>query len=236
MIRSIYHTQKVVIMDEVDGMSTGDRGGIQELIRIIKTTQTPIICICNDRESPKVRSLANSCYDLTFSKPTQYDWMDSVTCRSDLIHRLQYICNQESIPLTVDQLTLLVEAAGGDIRQSLNKLQIISSSSNSVIDSLLPSFSIDTFLSQSGFQIAKQLLVGATNHSLSDRYSMFYNDYEMTPLIIEQNYLDSIHSKHYSEDRVMDVIVAAADGICDLERFQSIMRRENVCHGRSSHP
>ena len=121
MIRSIYHTQKVVIMDEVDGMSTGDRGGIQELIRIIKTTQTPIICICNDRESPKVRSLANSCYDLTFSKPTQYDWMDSVTCRSDLIHRLQYICNQESIPLTVDQLTLLVEAAGGDIRQSLNK-------------------------------------------------------------------------------------------------------------------
>ena len=82
MIRSIYHTQKVVIMDEVDGMSTGDRGGIQELIRIIKTTQTPIICICNDRESPKVRSLANSCYDLTFSKPTQYDWMDSVTCRS----------------------------------------------------------------------------------------------------------------------------------------------------------
>ena len=44
--------KKVVLMDEVDGMSNGDRGGIQELIRVIKTTKTPIICICNDRDSP----------------------------------------------------------------------------------------------------------------------------------------------------------------------------------------
>ena len=62
--------KKVVLMDEVDGMSNGDRGGIQELIRVIKTTKTPIICICNDRNSPKVRSLASNCYDLQFNKPT----------------------------------------------------------------------------------------------------------------------------------------------------------------------
>ncbi len=62
--------KKVVLMDEVDGMSSGDRGGIQELIRVIKTTKTPIICICNDRDSPKVRSLASNCYDLQFNKPT----------------------------------------------------------------------------------------------------------------------------------------------------------------------
>lgn len=76
-MRSIGEKKKVIIMDEVDGMSAGDRGGVQELIRIIKTTQTPIICICNDRESPKVRSLANSCYDLTFTKPTQFDLIHS---------------------------------------------------------------------------------------------------------------------------------------------------------------
>lgn len=59
-------------MDEVDGMSAGDRGGAQELGRIIKVTQTPIICICNDRENPKIRSLASSCYDLSFSRPSTY--------------------------------------------------------------------------------------------------------------------------------------------------------------------
>ena len=55
----------IVIMDEVDGVSgNNDRGGIQALIKIIKTTKTPIICICNDRQSQQVKSLANHCYDL----------------------------------------------------------------------------------------------------------------------------------------------------------------------------
>ena len=31
-------------MDEVDGMSSGDRGGMQELIRILETTQIPVVC------------------------------------------------------------------------------------------------------------------------------------------------------------------------------------------------
>lgn len=55
-------------MDEVDGMSAGDRGGMAELIQLIKKTKIPIICICNDRSSPKVRSLANYCLDLRFRR------------------------------------------------------------------------------------------------------------------------------------------------------------------------
>ena len=57
-------------MDEVDCMSTGDRGGIPELIKLIKTTFIPIICICNDHDSPKVRSLGSHCYDLKFKNPS----------------------------------------------------------------------------------------------------------------------------------------------------------------------
>ena len=38
-------------MDEVDGMSAGDRGGISDLIDTIKRSKIPIICICNDRYS-----------------------------------------------------------------------------------------------------------------------------------------------------------------------------------------
>ena len=45
-------TQKsVIIMDEVDGVGAGDRGGTAALIKIIKESKTPIICICNDRQS-----------------------------------------------------------------------------------------------------------------------------------------------------------------------------------------
>lgn len=82
--------RSVIVMDEVDGMSSGDRGGVQELIKLIKTTkvantvycigicriaalrsclcQVPVVCICNDRASPKMRSLANYCIDLRFRR------------------------------------------------------------------------------------------------------------------------------------------------------------------------
>lgn len=60
----------VLIMDEVDGMAGNeDRGGMQELINLIKSTKIPIICMCNDRNSQKVRSLANYCFDLRFQRP-----------------------------------------------------------------------------------------------------------------------------------------------------------------------
>lgn len=63
-------TQKsVIIMDEVDGVGAGDRGGIAALIKVIKTSKTPIICICNDRQSQKLASLVNHCYDLKFARP-----------------------------------------------------------------------------------------------------------------------------------------------------------------------
>lgn len=54
-------------------MSSGDRGGNRELINIIKSTKTPIICICNDRMKTSVRSLANSCFDLKMPPPTPQD-------------------------------------------------------------------------------------------------------------------------------------------------------------------
>ncbi len=55
-----------MIMDEVDGMAGNeDRGGMQELIGIIKTSKVPIICLCNDRQSAKVvyaqRALCSEC-------------------------------------------------------------------------------------------------------------------------------------------------------------------------------
>lgn len=58
--------KSVIIMDEVDGVGAGDRGGIAALIKVIKSCKTPIICICNDRQSQKLASLVNHCFDIKF--------------------------------------------------------------------------------------------------------------------------------------------------------------------------
>jgi replication factor C subunit 1 len=62
--------KSVIIMDEVDGVGGGDRGGIAALITVIKQSKTPIICICNDRMDRKLQSLVNQCLDLKFNKPS----------------------------------------------------------------------------------------------------------------------------------------------------------------------
>ncbi len=59
----------MIIMDEVDGMSSGDFGGNAELIALLKRTSTPIICVCNDRLKDSVKSLAEYCLDLKFAPP-----------------------------------------------------------------------------------------------------------------------------------------------------------------------
>ncbi|KAF2299828.1 hypothetical protein GH714_003797 [Hevea brasiliensis] len=64
------HPKTVLIMDEVDGMSAGDRGGVADLIASIKMSKIPIVCICNDRYSQKLKSLVNYCLLLSFRKPT----------------------------------------------------------------------------------------------------------------------------------------------------------------------
>jgi replication factor C subunit 1 len=57
-------------MDEVDGMAGNeDRGGVAELIQLLKGSRIPVVCMCNDRNHPKIRSLANHCFDLRFHRP-----------------------------------------------------------------------------------------------------------------------------------------------------------------------
>lgn len=42
---------------------------LQEMIGLIKQSKIPIICMCNDRNHQKIRSLANHCFDLRFQRP-----------------------------------------------------------------------------------------------------------------------------------------------------------------------
>lgn len=58
--------QMVLIMDEVDGMSGGDRGGVSDLIQSIHRSKVPIICICNDKYNQKLRSLRNHTLELDY--------------------------------------------------------------------------------------------------------------------------------------------------------------------------
>lgn len=114
--------KRVVICDEVDGMSSGDRGGNAALIKVIKGSRSPIVCICNDRQKQSVRSLANSCFDMKFARPT----------RGTVAKRLCTIAQAEGLNVEHNAMEQLVESVGNDIRQVLNALQMWARSSSSM--------------------------------------------------------------------------------------------------------
>ena len=72
----------VIIMDEIDGMNNGDKGGINSLIKIIRpkktkkqrqeeTTYNPIICIGNYHIDKKIKELMKVCHVVELKTPTQ---------------------------------------------------------------------------------------------------------------------------------------------------------------------
>ena len=38
----------MILMDEVDGCGASDRGGLGALVKVIKDTKIPVVCICNE--------------------------------------------------------------------------------------------------------------------------------------------------------------------------------------------
>ena len=70
-----------IIMDEIDGMNNGDKGGINSLIKIIRPKKTkkqkleeitlnPIICIGNYHMDKKIKELMKVCHSFELKDPT----------------------------------------------------------------------------------------------------------------------------------------------------------------------
>ncbi|KAF2356816.1 BRCT domain [Trinorchestia longiramus] len=113
----------VLLMDEVDGMAGNeDRGGVQELIALLKTTKVPVICMCNDRQHPKIRSLANHCFDLRFYKP-----------RVEQIRgAMMSVCFREGLKLKAEALDQIIVGSNQDVRQVLHHLSVFSAKHKSM--------------------------------------------------------------------------------------------------------
>lgn len=70
-----------IIMDEIDGMNNGDKGGINSLIKVIRPKKTkkqkqeeisniPVFCIGNYHIDKKINELIKVCHTIKFPQPT----------------------------------------------------------------------------------------------------------------------------------------------------------------------
>jgi len=106
-----------IVMDEIDGMSSGDKGGITSLIKLIRQKKTkkqkletmsmnPIVCIGNYFVDKKMKELMKVCYVFELKRPSDIE-VESI---------LSQIMPQESSH-TSSQISSLVRYIQGDMRK-----------------------------------------------------------------------------------------------------------------------
>ncbi|KAJ6628243.1 Replication factor C subunit 1 [Pseudolycoriella hygida] len=208
----------VLLMDEVDGMGGNeDRGGMQELISLIKESSIPIICMCNDRNHPKIRSLVNYCYDLRFSRP-----------RLEQIRgAMLSICFKEQFKMPSSAIDEIISATNNDIRQTINHLTLMSAN-NSIALTQTKQDTAKKDMKLGPWDVVRKVF-SAEEHktmSLADKSDLFFNDYSMGPLFVQQNYL--IVAPKVPKAKVPEHVALAANSLSLGDLVENRIRSKNA--------
>ncbi|KAH1024059.1 replication factor C subunit 1 [Dendroctonus ponderosae] len=182
--RNNINQKRVLLMDEVDGMAGNeDRGGIAELINFIKTASFPIICMCNNRDLPKMRSLVNHCFALKYTKPNVMQVKGA----------MMSICFKEGLSIESEALSRLITGTGCDIRQTINHLAMWSATEKALTTEKVTK---DSKNSQKdvvfgAWDVIRKVFNKSENENMSllDKSRLFFYDYSFGPMFVQENYL-----------------------------------------------
>ncbi|EPY53633.1 DNA replication factor C complex subunit Rfc1 [Schizosaccharomyces cryophilus OY26] len=222
----------VLIMDEIDGMSSGDRGGVGQLNVLIKNTKVPIICVCNDRSHPKLKPLDRTTFDLRFRRP------DANSLRS----RIMSIAYREGLKLSPQAVDMLVQGTSSDMRQIVNLLSTwrLGSKEMNVQNSQSAVKQAEKHIVMKPWDICSRYLHSGLFHpsskaTINDKLELYFNDHEFSYLMVQENYLNTTPDRTRQEPPKManlkhlELISKAADSFSDSDLV------DKMIHGPQQH-
>ena len=125
-IMSLWNYQRkkiVIVMDEIDGMNNGDKGGLTSLIKLIRPKKTkkqlnemrnynPIVCISNYHIDKKIGELMKACKVIELTTPTdaQIDYIIKNTIKKPFMNNKLRRKLVENINGDLRRLSLIINA------------------------------------------------------------------------------------------------------------------------------
>ncbi|QUC23832.1 uncharacterized protein UV8b_08073 [Ustilaginoidea virens] len=224
----------VLVMDEVDGMSAGDRGGVGALAKFCKKTEVPLILICNERRLPKMKPFDHVAFDIRFNRPT----VDQVRSR------IMTICHREGLKLPPPVVDALIEGSNKDIRQIINMI------ATAKLDQTSMDFDKGKAMTKAWekhvvlkpWDICQKMLGGglfapASKSTLNDKIELYFNDHEFSFLMIQENYLRTKpmllsgkgFTKREEKLKALELFDQAAESISDGDLV------DRMIHGPQQH-
>jgi len=116
--KSLFKKGKLILMDEADGITGSDRGGIPELLALIDKTSFPIIITANDIWQKKFNLLRKKCHLVNLK-----ELKDEI-----VLEILINVLEKEKIPdkdINLKTINTIAKKSRGDLRAALNDLQTV---------------------------------------------------------------------------------------------------------------
>jgi len=211
-----------IIMDEIDGMNNGDKGGINSLIKLIRPKKTkkqkleevtinPIICIGNYKVDKKIKELMKVCNTIELKTPNQIQILNITGVLFPTIN-----CNLKNKLLSYVQ---------GDLRK-LNKLYKLFKSkpevfTSEVFDNILQikSYNDDTK------KITNKLI---NDYFLVNEHNNIMNETDRTSvgLLWHENIIDVIEKM--DKKKSIPFYISQLDNICFADYIDRITFQKQI--------
>ena len=211
-----------IIMDEIDGMNNGDKGGINTLIKLIRpkktkkqkneeVTMNPIICIGNYRVDKKIKELMKVCNTVELKPPTALE-INSII--------------QLLLPTVSDEIkTKIYEFVQGDLRK-LNNLHNIYKSNPDIFNSTI----IEKYFQMKSYnddtkKITQRLM---NNYYNIDNHNSVMNETDRTSvgLLWHENIIDVLEKMDKKDS--IPFYIRQLDNICFADYIDRITFQKQI--------
>lgn len=213
----------VIVMDEIGGMNTGDKGGINQLIKLIRQKKTknqkkekytlnPIICISNVQVDKKILELRKVCQEVEVKEPS-----DSQI--SKIIKNI--------IPnLSHDECEKLTSYVNHDLRK-VNFVYNLYKNDN--IDFLYNHHEIfkGKYFENDTKHLVKKLI--SNKYSIEEHNEIISEtDRTSIALLFHENIIDTFNNKNNKKFKVIDYYTKFLDNICFADYMDRITFQKQI--------
>ena len=211
-----------IIMDEIDGMNSGDKGGINALIKLIRpkktkkqkkenTTMIPIICIGNYHIDKKIKELMKVCHIIELKVPTPIQM-------TNILQLLMPKLDQEL-------WKNLVSFFQGDLRKLKSTYHIYKEQQDILKNKIIQNIFHPMVLNKDTKQITHKLL---NNLFSINQHSMVMNETDRTSvaLLFHENIIDVL--KHFPKEIGINFYIQILKNICFSDYIDRITFQKQI--------
>jgi len=224
-IISLFKKEKkkiIIIMDEIDGMNSGDKGGINSLIKLIRPKKTkkqkkenvsmiPIICIGNYHMDKKIKELMKVCNTIELKIPTE--------------KQIRYIIKLIMPDFDSSLLTDTVKYINGDLRKLSSTYQMYKNQQSVFKNQMIQKMFQPGSTNEDTKEITKKLL--NNKFELRD-HSLIMNETDRTSvgLLFHENIIDTFLA--FPTSSTIPFYIKILDNMCFSDYIDRITFQKQI--------